>query len=86
MKLFAIWKRIVKYTKIYKVSNLQLWIVGVVVMLLLKKFSKDESKVEESRIYFSDLKVQKSFEKFSEAAKNAPLEDQMRLIKKAIRD
>lgn len=79
-------KEIVYHTKVYKGVNLQLLIVGVVVMLLLRKSSKDESKVEEDSVYFSDPKVQKSFEKFCEAAKNAPLEDQMRLIKKVIRD
>ena len=54
-------------------------------MFFSRKSSKDETKLQET-IYFSDPKVQKSFEKFREAAKNAPLEDQMRLIKKAIRD
>ena len=55
-------------------------------MGFFKKADSKESKLDESAIYFSDPKVQKSFEKFCEAAKNAPLEDQMRLIKKVIRD
>ena len=55
-------------------------------MFSLIKSSKKESNLQETVIYFSDPKVQKSFENFREAAKNAPLEDQMRLIKKVIRD
>ena len=55
-------------------------------MGFFKKADSRESKLDKGIIYFSDPQIQKSFEKFCEAAKKAPLEDQVRLIRKAIRD
>ena len=53
---------------------------------LRKENSKNKNILDKGMVSFNDPKVQKSFEKFYEAAKKAPLEDQMRLIKKVMRD